>query len=190
MHYPFLVHILCLRGIECLRGDRMKRIWLFVFCLLLLCACTVERPADPAALVAAMAETGGETSGKLYIYDMRSDTYGADNAQAMPESLIAAAYGEGEEDDLFAPLEAYAVYLSPFAEPIEYGCFVVSRERDVGTIVEICLRRMDAIARLCGDSCTSSPPLVMGQCVFYAVGENADAALDRAREIMSGGGNG
>lgn len=155
--------------------------------LVLLTACAPERPDDVAALVQAMAGAAGEpVAGTLYFHDALDPAPDAHAASAMPDSLIEAAFGGGAMPAEFAGLEAYAVRLPGFAEPVEYGCFVVARERDAEAVAAMCLRRMDAIARLCGDKVVAVPPLVMGRCVFYAVGEDAGAALDAVRSAMGG----
>lgn len=159
---------------------------LLLLALVLLTACTADRPDDVAALVTAMAGAAGEpTAGTLWFYDALDPAPDLHAASAMPDSLIAAAFGNGTMPEVFADLEAYAVRLSGFAVPVEQGCFVVARERDAEAMAALCLQRMDAIARVCGDVVTV-PPLVMGRCVFYAVGDGAEAALDAARAAMGG----
>lgn len=144
-------------------------------------------PGDVAVLVAAMAEAAGEpVAGTLYFWDALDPDPDAHAATVMPDSLITAAFGDGNTSEEFAMLEAYAVRLCGFAEPVECGCFVVARERDAEAVAEMCLRRMNAIARLCGDEVWTEPPLVIGRCVFYAVGEGAATALDEARAAMRG----
>lgn len=166
----------------------MRKVALLLVVLVLLTSCMAERPADAAALVSAMAAASGETAaGTLYFWDALDPDGDANAAAVMPDSLIAAAFGDGDVPEEFAGLEAYAVWLCGFAEPVEYGCFVVARERDAEAVAAMCLRRMDAIARLCGDEVVAEPPLVLGRCVFYAVGEGAAAALDEARAAMQGG---
>ena len=164
------------------------RIWgtlILCFFLCCLCGCTADRPADPAAVVEAMSQAGGGAAGRVYVFDMRDAERGEGSADVMPDSLVEAAFGEGGA--VFASLEAYGIYLSGFTVQVEYGCLVVARERDAETVAALCLQRMDAIARLCGGEYTAAPPLVMGRCVFYAVGEGAEAALDVAREMMRQG---
>ena len=160
-----------------------------LFSLVLLCGCAADRPADAAAVVQAMAGavSGGTAAGQLYFYDALDPEPDAHLTAAMPDSLIAAAFGDGSAvPPEFAGLEAYAVRFCGFAEPIECGCFVAAQERDAEAIAAMCLRRMEAIARLCGSAVTAAPPLVMGRCVFYAVGADAEAALDAARAAMRG----
>lgn len=157
------------------------------FFLCCFCGCTADRPADPAAVAEAMVQAGGEAAGRLYVFDLRNAERGEGSADVMPASLADAAFGEGGDGEIFASLEAYGIYLSGFAVPVEYGCLVVAREGDAETVAALCLQRMDAIARLCGEEYTAVPPLVMGRCVFYAVGEGAQAALDAARDIMRRG---
>lgn len=164
----------------------MRKRIAFLLVLILLTGCAAERPDSPAQIVTAMAEADGDlVAGMLYFFDMLDPEPDAHAASAMPDSLIAVAFGDGIATPAeFAGIEAYAVWLSSFAEPIEYGCFVVSRERDAQAVAAMCLRRMEAIARLCGKQVDTMPPLVMGRCVFYAVGPNADLALDTARTAM------
>ena len=163
------------------------RIWgTVVLCVLLLClcGCTADRPADLRAVAEAMVEAGGGASGRLYVFDARSADGEEVGADAMPASLVAAAFGDGGDGEIFASLEGYGIYLSGFAAPVEYGCLIASRERDAETVAALCLQRMAAIGRLCGEEYTATPPLVMGRCVFYAVGEGAEAALEAARAMM------
>ena len=155
------------------------------FFLCCLCGCTADRPADPAAVAEAMAQAGGGAAGKLYVFDVRDAERGEGSAGVMPDSLVDAAFGAGGET--FASLEAYGIYLSGFTVPVEYGCLIAARERDAETVAVLCLQRMEAIGRLCGEEYTVAPPLVIGRCVFYAVGEGARAALDTARELMRQG---
>lgn len=155
------------------------------FFLCCLCGCTADRPADPAAVAEAMAQAGGGAAGRMYVFDARDAERGVENVDVMPASLVAAAFSDGGE--VFASLEAYGIYLSGFAVPVEYGCLIAARERDAETVAALCLQRMEAIGRLCGAEYTAAPPLVMGRCVFYAVGEGALAALDAAREMMRRG---
>lgn len=161
------------------------RKWIPFFCviMLLLCACTAAHPTDLPSLVLSM--TGESASaGEVWFWE-RLDGAGEENAVcAMPESMIAAAFGDGEVPDEFALLEGYAVYLSGFQRAEEYGCFVVMRERDTEAVAEMCLRRMDAVARLCGEEVVRVPPLVIGRCVFYAIGEDSEGAIERARSFM------
>lgn len=166
----------------------MRKFIPFLLTLILLTSCAAERPDDVAALVQAMAGAAGDpVAGTLWFHDALDPAPDAHAASAMPDSLIAAAFGEGSAVPAeFDGLEAYAVRLSGFAEPAEYGCFVVARERDAEAVAAMCLRRMDAIARLCGGEAVAVPPLVMGRCVFYAVGDGAEAALDAARAAMGG----
>lgn len=166
----------------------MRKLIPLLLALVLLTSCAAERPDDPAAVVMAMAAAGGDlVAGTLYFHDVLDPAPDAHAASAMPDSLIAAAFGDGIAVPAeFGALEAYAVRLSGFAEPVEYGCFVVARERDAEAVAAMCLRRMDAIARLCGDEAAAVPPLVMGRCVFYVVGADAEAALDAARAAMGG----
>ena len=167
----------------------MHKLIPFLFALVLLCGCAAERPADAAALVQAMAGAlpEGMVAGQLYFYDALDPEPDAHVTAAMPDSLIAAAFGDGRAvPPEFAALEAYAVRLCGFAEPIECGCFVAAREGDAEAVAAMCLRRMEAIARLCGREVAAAPPLVMGRCVFYAVGEGAEAALEAARAVMRG----
>ena len=166
------------------------RIWgtlMLCFFLCCLCGCTTDRPADPAAVVEAMVQAGGGAAGRLYVFDMRDADRGEGSADVMPASLVEAAFGEGGDGEIFASLEAYGIYFSGFTVPVEYGCLIAARERDVETVAALCLQRMEAIGRLCGEEYTAAPPLVMGRCVFYAVVEGAKAALDAAREMMRQG---
>lgn len=166
----------------------MRRFLPILLAFFLLTACAAERPEDTAALVSRMAGASGErAAGTLYFWDRRDPNPDAHEASAMPESLAAAAFGEGSTAGEFAMLEAYAVFLCGFAHPVEYGCFVAAREQDTGAIAAMCLRRMDAIARLCGEEAAACPPLVIGRCVFYAVGPDAAAALEVARAAMQRG---
>ncbi|MBE6574856.1 MAG: hypothetical protein E7654_01115 [Ruminococcaceae bacterium] len=163
------------------------RIWgtlILCFFLLYLCGCTADRPADPGAVAEAMVEAGGGASGRLYVYDARNVDGEEGSADVMPESLVAAAFGDGGDGEVFASLEAYGIYLSGFAAPVEYGCLIAARERDAETVAALCLQRMAAIGRLCGEEYVAVPPLVMGRCVFYAVGEGAEVALEAARTMM------
>lgn len=166
------------------------RIWgtlILCFFLLCLCGCTVDRPADLRVVVEAMVEVGGGASGRLYVFDARNSDGGEESAETMPASLADAAFGEGGDGEIFASLEGYGIYLSGFAAPVEYGCLIASRERDAETVAALCLQRMAAIGRLCGEEYVATPPLVMGRCVFYAVGEGAEAALEAARTMMRQG---
>ena len=166
------------------------RIWgtlILCFFLCCFCGCTADRPADPAAVAEAMVQAGGEAAGRLYVFDVRNAERGAESADVMPVSLVAAAFDESGDGEIFASLEAYGIYLCGFTVPVEYGCLIAARERDAETVAALCLRRMEAIGRLCGEEYIAVPPLVMGRCVFYAVGEGAQAALDAARDIMRRG---
>ncbi len=164
----------------------MRKLIPFLLMLVLLTACAADRPDDPAAVVMAMVGAAGDpAAGTLYFCDVLDPAPDAHVTAAMPDSLIAAAFGDGGAVPAeFGGIEAYAVWLCGFAEPIECGCFVAARERDAEAVAAMCLRRMEAIARLCGGEVTAQPPLVMGRCVFYAVGADAEAALDAARAAM------
>ena len=118
------------------------------FFLLCLCGCTVDRPADLRTVVEAMVEAGGGASGRLYVFDTRNADGGEGVVDAMPASLVAAAFGEGGDGEIFASLEGYGIYLSGFTAPVEYGCLIASRERDAETVAALCLQRMEAIGRL------------------------------------------
>ena len=156
----------------------------FLLLLFFLSSCAPDRPLYLSDLVLEMAGEAA-SAGEVWFWEM-TDAAGEENAvHAMPESLIAAAFGDGEVPDEFSLLEGYAVCLSGFARAEEYGCFVVLRERDAASVAAMCLRRMDAVARLCGDETVRVPPLVIGRCVFYAIGEGSAAAIDRARGIMA-----
>ena len=167
----------------------MYRWILLLLVSVMLTGCAVDRPPDAAALVQTMvgALPDGGAAGQLYFFDALDPDPDAHTAAAMPDSLIAAAFGDGcAVPPEFAAIEAYAVRLCGFAEPIECGCFVAARERDAEAIAAMCLRRVEAAARLCGREVTAEPPLVMGRCVFYAIGSGADAALAVARAAMRG----
>lgn len=166
----------------------MRKLIPLLLALLLLTACAADRPDDPAAVVMAMVGAVGDpVAGTLYFSDALDPAPDTHLTAAMPDSLTAAAFGDGGEVPAeFGAIEAYAVWLCGFAEPIECGCFVAAREQDAVALAAMCLRRMEAIARLCGTEVTAEPPLVMGRCVFYAVGIDAAAALDAARAAMGG----
>ncbi len=150
---------------------------------LFLPSCSPDRPIDLPAVVSAMAGEDA-AAGEVWFWE-RLDGAGDENAiHAMPDSLISAAFGDGEVPDEFALLEGYAVRLSGFARAEEYGCFVVLRERDAEAVAAMCLRRMDAVARLCGEETVCVPPLIIGRCIFYAIGEGSEEAISRARALM------
>ena len=158
------------------------------FCLT---GCERERPDVPSAVVEEMvragAAVGGETAGRLYAADLLSIPPSELNPDAMSDAMIAAAFGQGSEvPDIFARLEAYAVWFCTFARPAEYGCFIVSREGDAEETAQMCLQRADMIRKMCGETVYAPPPLIMGRCVFYAIGDGAENALERARELMRG----
>ncbi len=162
----------------------MRRILpIFLLVTVFFTSCSVDRPSDLPAVVSAMV---GEDAavGALWYWDSLDPDAEEKTVHAMPDSLIAAAFGEGEAPDEFAVLEGYAVWLSGFARAEEYGCFVVLREQDAEAVAALCLRRMDAVARLCGEGTADVPPLVIGRCVFYAIGEDSEGAIERARSFM------
>lgn len=170
---------------------KLRNVILLVLTTLWLTGCGRARPDDLPSVLAGMVDAGaaacGGAVGKIYTADWPTDDPEMADAAAMPESLIAAAFGTGSRPpEIFSRLEGYAVWFCSFAEPIEYGCFVLLREGDVGEAAEMCLARIDAIKELCGQPAEAPPPLVMGRCVFYAVGPGAEQALDAARAAMSG----
>ncbi len=148
---------------------------LLTLALILLSGCAPARPDDPAALVMAMA---GESppAGALYHGEA------LDPVAAMPDSLVAAAFGDGELPPVWDGMEAYALYLGQGSVPCEYGCFVVAREQDAEAVAAMCAQRMAAIARLHGDAAVPLPPRVTGCTVVYAVGAEAARAMEAARD--------
>lgn len=152
-----------------------------ILALLTLSACAPARPADPAALVWAMAGDA-PPAGALYFRDALDPAPDANAPHAMPDSLVAAAYGDGTLPAEWRLLEAYAVYLGQGSVPCEYACLIVARERDAEAVAAMCARRMAAIAHLCGGEAVPLPPRVMGRTVVYAVGAGAGRAMEVARD--------
>lgn len=148
--------------------------------LILFSGCAPARPGDPAALVMAMA---GESppAGALYVWDALDPAAEANAPHAMHDSLVAAAFGDGEIPPVWAGIEAYALYLGQGSVPCEYGCLVVAREGDAEAVAAMCAQRMAVIARLHGADAVPLPPRVTGRTVVYAVGAEAARAMEDAR---------
>ena len=176
-----------------------------IFCFSLCAGCALQPSADAQKVLLAMTAAAGSDllAGDFYTLpnDLSSNAASAQAPDDTPwriadKALLYAAFGSeaaSENDKIFELsqdiVDSGALFLSTAAQPCEYMVFRCVSRSDTDLVVDLLLRRLDAMRRQFRGTehqpiVESARIVVIGKYVVYAAAPNADDAVGAAEEAV------